>query len=139
MQRTPKQEDELRETCPLQDVIGETPNISEYLEFGFYDHLSYKENYGLEMTDIVRWLRVSQKVGKLMSYWILNQKGMVISRMTVQRITIPENDTEKIKESVNQFETFISCFFKEEEYLTYDGSKLNPEEWSKYLKYELEF
>ena len=139
MQRTPKQEDELRETCPLQDVIGETPNISEYLEFGFYDHLSYKENYGLEMTDIVRWLRVSQKVGKLMSYWIMNQKGMVISRMTVQRITIPENDTEKIKESVNQFETFISCFFKEEEDLTYDGSKLNPEEWSKYLKYELEF
>ena len=139
MQRTPKQEDELRETCPLQDVIGETPNISDYLEFGFYDHLSYKENYGLEMTDIVRRLRVSHKVGKLMSYWILNQKGMVISRMTVQRITIPENDTEKIKESVNQFETFISCFFKEEEDLTYDGSKLNPEEWSKYLKYELEF
>ena len=26
----------------VQDVTGETPAISEYMDFGFYDHVSYK-------------------------------------------------------------------------------------------------
>ena len=42
------------------------------LGFGFYDHISYKENSGLGMTDIGRWLRVSHSVGVLVPYWILN-------------------------------------------------------------------
>ena len=55
----------------MQDVTGETPDISEYLDFGFYDHVSYKENAGLGMTAIGRWLGVSHRVGRLMYYWIL--------------------------------------------------------------------
>ena len=68
---------------PLQDVTGETPYISEYLDFGFYDHVSYKENAGLGMTAIGSWLVVSHRVGGLVSYWILTQKGTVISITTV--------------------------------------------------------
>ena len=44
----------LRGVFPLQDVTRETPDISEYLDFGFYDHVSYKENYGLGITVIGR-------------------------------------------------------------------------------------
>ena len=77
----------LRGTGPLQDVTGETPNISEYLGFGFYDHVSYKDNSGLGMAAIGRWLGVSYRVGGLMTYWILNQKGTVISIIKIQRIT----------------------------------------------------
>ena len=55
----------------MKDVTGETPNISEYLYFGFYDHVSYKENSGIAMMAIGRWLGVYHKVLGLMSYWIL--------------------------------------------------------------------
>ena len=55
-------------TCTLQDVTGKTTNISEYLDFGFYDHISYKDNYGLGITAIGRWIVVSHRVGRLMSY-----------------------------------------------------------------------
>ena len=86
------------------------------------------------MTDIGGWIGVSHRVGKLMSYCILAQKVTVISRMTVQCITSLEKDTDKIKTSVNEFDTDISCRFKEEEDLTYDKFKPNPKEWSEYLE-----
>ena len=71
----------------MKDVPGETPDISEYLYFSFYDYVSYKENSGLGITAIRRWLGVSHRVGGIMSYWILTQKGTVISKTTVQRLT----------------------------------------------------
>ena len=128
----------LRRTCPLQAVTGKTPDISEYLIF-FYDHVSYKYNSGLGMMAIGRWRVVSHRFGGIISYGIMIQKGTVISRTTVQRLTSLEKDTNKIMASVSEFETYISRHFKEEEYPTYDGSKPNPEEWSYYLEYELEF
>ena len=99
-------------------MTGETPKISEYLNFGFYDHVSYKENTGLGMTASVRWIGVSRRVDRLMSCWILTHKGMVISRKIVQRLTSLEKETYKIKASVSEFDTEISFRFKEEEDLT---------------------
>ena len=120
-------------------MTGETPKISEYLDSGLYNYVSYKENSGLGMMAIGRWLGVSHKVGGLMSYWILTQKETVISRMTVQRLASLEKETHEIKASVSDFDTEISRRFKEEENLTYDGSKLNPEDWSEYLEYKPDF
>jgi hypothetical protein len=39
-----------RTRCPLEQVTGETVDIAEYLDFGFYDRISYKENTGLGET-----------------------------------------------------------------------------------------
>ena len=92
----------------MEDVIGMTPDISDYLDFGFYDHVSYKENTGLGMMDIGRWLGVSHRVRGLISYWILTQKETVISIITVQRLTSLEKNREKVKASVSEFDTEIS-------------------------------
>jgi hypothetical protein len=140
MQRTSTQAGGLRGICPLQDVTGETPDISEYLDFGFYDHVSYKENAGLGTAAIGRWLGVSHRVGGLMSYWVLTQTGTVISRTTVQRITNLDKETDEVKQSVNEFDVEVSRRFKEEEKdFTYDGAKPNPEDWSEYLENDVEF
>ena len=74
-----------------------------------------------------------------MYYWILTQKVTVISRTTVNRLTSLEKWIEKFKASVSDFDTEISLRFKEEEYLTYDGSKPNPEDWFEYLEYYPDF
>jgi hypothetical protein len=68
MQRTSTQAGGLRGACPLEEVTGETVDILEYLDFGFYDHLSFKENAGLGVTSIGRWLGVSHRVKGLVSY-----------------------------------------------------------------------
>ena len=52
MKRTFTQAGELMGTSAIQDVTGKTPNISEYLYSGFYDHVSYKKNAVFWMTDI---------------------------------------------------------------------------------------
>ena len=44
---------------PIEQVTGETPDISEYLDFGFYDLVWYKDNAGLGDNCISRWLGVA--------------------------------------------------------------------------------
>ena len=66
-------------------------------------------------------------IGGLVSYWILKQKGMVTPRKKFQRLTSIEKDTDEFNFIVSEFDTEISCRFKEEEDLTYYGSKSNPE------------
>ena len=72
---------------PLEQVTGETPDISEYLDFGLYDKVWYKENAGLGELLPGRWLGVSSTTGRLMCYHVLTQTVSVISRSTVQRVT----------------------------------------------------
>jgi hypothetical protein len=74
-----------------------------------------------------------------MSYWILTIKGTVISRTTVQRVTALEKESDKVKATPIEFDSEISRRFKEEEDLTYDGAKPNPENWSEYLQYNPDF
>jgi hypothetical protein len=115
MQRTSTQAGGLQGACPLEEVTGETFDILEYLDFGFQDHVSFKENAGLGVTSIRRWLGVSHRVGGLMSYWVLTMQGTVISRTTVQRVTNLEKETDKVKAAVIEFDSKLSRRFKEED------------------------
>jgi hypothetical protein len=82
---------------PLEAITGETPDISEYLDFGFYDYVWYKDNAGFGPNEVGRWLGVSHNIGNAMSYWILKSTGSIVSRSTVQRITDNEKGTDEVK------------------------------------------
>ena len=43
----------------MEQVMGETPNISEYLDFSFYDWVWYKDNAGLGENCIRWWLGIA--------------------------------------------------------------------------------
>ena len=51
---------------PLEIIMGETPNVSGYLDFGFYDWITYRNKAGLGQTEIGRWIGVLHRVGNLM-------------------------------------------------------------------------
>ena len=89
----------------MKDVTGETPGISDYLGFDFYDHISYKENSGLGMKAIRRRMGVSHMVGGNVPYRILTRKRKVISRTTFQRLTSLEKETDKINAIGSEFNT----------------------------------
>ena len=74
MQRSSTQSDRLQVICPLQDVTGEKVDISDYLDFGFHDNVSYKDNAGLVVISIV-CLWVSHRVIGTMPYCILKKGG----------------------------------------------------------------
>ena len=58
----------LRVSCPLQDILGDTVDISEYIDFNFYVHVSCKDKYVLGLTSIGRCLGDYHKVGIKMLY-----------------------------------------------------------------------
>ena len=82
---------------PIKIITGDTPDISEYLNFGFYDWVLYWANAGLGELSIGRWIGVSHKIGQLMSYWILPVSGKSISTINVQHMTESEKEMEKYK------------------------------------------
>ena len=109
---------------PLEIITGETPDISEYLDFGFYGWITYKTNAGLGIPELGRWLGVSHRVGKLMSYWILTEHGTIVSCSTVQRLTNLEKQQTEYKDRMNEFQkkleqkwTTTSADLSEENYL----------------------
>ena len=79
----------------LEIITGETPDISEYLDFTFYHWVVYRSNAGLGEPNLGRWIGVSHKVGQLMSYWVLPVSAIPISCVNVQRLTEAEKQTDK--------------------------------------------
>ena len=67
MQRNSTQAGGLGGRTPIESVTGETADISEYLDFGFYEQVWYHENAGLRERLPGSWLGVSHRVGRLMS------------------------------------------------------------------------
>ncbi len=92
----------------LEIITGETPDISEYLDFGFYEWVNYRTNAGLGETSLGRWLGVSHKIGQLMSYWILPVSGKPISCVTVQPLTPSEKSTNEYIVVMNKFDESIA-------------------------------
>ena len=89
---------------PLELITGETPDISEYTDFGFYDWVWFKQNAGVDPPKIGRWLGVSHRVGRLMSYWILPISGIPISCSTVQKVTNLEKQTKENQETMDKYD-----------------------------------
>ena len=128
----------LQSGIPREQITGETEDISEYLDFGFYDKVWYKDNAGLSEELPGRWLGVSHHTGRLMCYHILTQKGTVISRSTVQRVTNLECEKSDVKELFVHFDVEIHRRLKSE-IKGYEGSKPDPKDWSDLLEEDPDF
>ena len=94
-------------------MTGETPEISDYLDFGWYDRVWFKEEAGLRETQIGLFLVPLHKVGSLMIYWILPASGIPFLRTMVQRVTYLETCTDAINQHVEVYDKFIKERFHE--------------------------
>ena len=92
----------------LEIVTGETSDIREYIDFGFYKWVIYQDNYVLGELSIGRWLCVSHNVGKLMSYWIITVSGKFISSVNVQRLTEAEQATDEYLLQLKNFDELFA-------------------------------
>ena len=82
---------------PIEHITGDTPDISEYVDFRFYDFVWFKGNAGFDETELGRWLGVSHRTGPSLSYFVLKRNGEIISCTTVQRVT---NLERKVAENI---------------------------------------
>ena len=72
-------------------VTGKTPDISEFIDFDFYDLVWYSPGAHMSISEdnreIGRWLGVSHRIGSDMCYWIMGESGIPIAETTVQHVT----------------------------------------------------
>ena len=74
----------------IEEVVGQTPEIYEWLDFDFYDCVLILDNKHTSTTDNIiileRWLGISHKIGSNMCYLLLTVSGKVITQTTVQHV-----------------------------------------------------
>ena len=87
MQRTASNSGRLEGRTPFETLMGETPDISEYMDFGYYDWIVFIEEAGLGEAKIGKFLGIASGIGSLMAYWVLPDTGIPEVRSTVQRLT----------------------------------------------------
>ena len=68
----------------IEMVTGETPDISEWIDFEFYDCVWYYDQKKIEINGsgrrLARWLGVTHHIGSDLCYWLLLESGKVIVR-----------------------------------------------------------
>jgi hypothetical protein len=70
---------------PIETVTGDTPDISELLEFDFYQFVKYRnQNDKDNPIKLGRWLGIAHEVGSALTFWILKPNGKIIARSTVR-------------------------------------------------------
>ena len=74
----------------VERLSGNTPDISEWTDFSFYDVVWYHNNVKADATDdpvqLGRWLGIAHRIGSDLCYWILTKSGKIISRTTVFQV-----------------------------------------------------
>ena len=111
----------------IERFTGDTPDISEWVDFDFYDPVWYWDNPDNPENPLIgRWLGVAHRVGSDMCFWVLKSNGHVLARTTVQHI--PELDLQKddTKQKVQDFDDSIIERLQDQNFLlpTIDGMYL---------------
>ena len=133
MQRTSTEARSANGRSPLEIITGNTPDISEFLDFGFYDWCWYSDAFGMAETKLGLWLGVSHRVGSLMSYWLLTDKCKVIWRTTVQSITNLKMQEDMNKGWTQAFNLAIRERINDSAHYIIDGGKNEPKGWAMQL------
>jgi len=96
---------QLNGRTPYELVVGRAPDISEYLDFAWYDDVWYYDQ-DVQFPDARRklgkWIGVAHRVGQALCYYVLPSNGIPIVRSTVQPLTEEELRTENVKERIKE-------------------------------------
>ena len=102
----------------LERITGDTPDISEWIDFDFYDPVWFWDRPNDEQNpQMGRWLGVAHRVGSDMCYWILKSNGFVLARTTVQHITILEQRKQDISDQLQAFDSEIADRLRDDNYI----------------------
>ena len=92
---------------PHELVLGETPDISEYVTFSWYDYIWYWTPTLFQKQNIGRWLGVAHAIGSGHVYFVINSKGEVLARSTVTKLNEDEMKTPGIIEQMKDLDNNI--------------------------------
>ena len=140
MQLTASNAADLNGRTPLGALTGETPDISQYLDFGWYDWVWYRTNAGLDIPKIGRFLGIADSASNILTFHVLSESGLPIQAGTVQRVTEPEKQSNAVKERMKKFTVRIAEKFKEGRLLLDEPPNAhNHEDWNDLVESDPDF
>jgi hypothetical protein len=77
---------QLQGRVPDEDVLGSTPDTSQYAQFDWYEPILYWDplgNFLHEQKLLGRWIGVAEVSTDLMAFYILTETGKVVVRKSV--------------------------------------------------------
>jgi hypothetical protein len=83
----------LQGRVPSEAVEGNTPDISEFVQFDWYQPVWYIDpavQFPDDSRKLGRWIGVAHDVGSPMTFWVLPQSCKVLARSTVTSLTDDE-------------------------------------------------
>lgn len=95
---------------PSEAIEGNTPNVSEYAQFDWYQHVWYIEpavQFPDDSWKPIRWIGVAHDVGSLMTFWDLPQTYKVLARSMVTLLTEDELKNPEIQGLIAKLDTSI--------------------------------
>ncbi|KAI2501803.1 Reverse transcriptase (RNA-dependent DNA polymerase) [Fragilaria crotonensis] len=83
----------LHDRVPCEVIEGNTPDISEYAQFDWYQYVWYHDpavQFPEDARKLGRWIGVAHDVGSPMTFWVLPASCKVIARSTVSQLSDDE-------------------------------------------------
>ena len=88
-------------------ITGKTPDISEYLDFNFYDLVWYWRQPSPSLSEhdreLARWMGVAHRVGSDMCYWLMPVSGVPVVNSSVQHVTAEDLQNPEIMQQIDDF------------------------------------
>ncbi len=100
---------QLHGRTPYELLTGNTPDVSEFLEFHWFQLVWYYEPsvFPEQNRLIAKWLGVAHRVGQAMCFWILPISGVPIARTTIQAISKEELTSVEVQCMITSYERAI--------------------------------
>ena len=105
------------------------PDISEWSDFDMYNQIWFWNSPGKEKNPRPgRWLGVSHHIGSALCYWVIDGKGTVYSRTTVQHIMTQDMKSDDIRHKFENLDASLTEWLDDENFIPAGIPDMHSEE-----------
>jgi hypothetical protein len=108
----------------IKMITGETPDISEWIDFKFYDRLWYYDQKKIKIDGsgrrLARWLGVAHRICSDLCYWLLLESGKIIARTTVQHVVREDYLNDDVELESERFDRSVEDRLSDQNFTLHD-------------------
>ena len=90
---------------PFEHVMGYTPDISEFVSYGWFQRVWYWDPKDMQKQSLGRWCGVADNIGSGHTYHILTSNGRIVARSSITHLT--DDNLVENKEIISDFDKII--------------------------------
>ena len=114
---------DLNGRTPFENVLGFTPDISELVEFSWFQWVWYHNPVDPTKDQIGRWMGPAHNVGQGLAYYILNTNAEVVVRSTVSKVSDDDISPSDLRERQESFTNRVNSLIGNFQHASIQRSK----------------